>query len=146
MAFCHLLGGQALSCRGLHLGCQHVVQLVIPTKKFCCWIVSDCIVFFILNDGWGVGAFSSIKIKRDRCLLCTSHVSTTTCGRHLYLSLHYYVYAFMRCGLAAVANSKEEFSKVQSCFVPIILKKLNVQSTVLISIRRATCELGGHDQ
>ncbi len=68
LAFCQLLGEQALSCHGLHLGCRHVIQLVMPTKKFCSWVVPDRCVFFVLNDGRGVGAFSSVEIKRDRCV------------------------------------------------------------------------------
>jgi hypothetical protein len=49
----------------------------------------------------------------------------------------------MRYALAAVAIDEEELSKVQSCIIPAILQKLNIQSTIPISIRHGPRKLGG---
>jgi hypothetical protein len=64
LALGQLLWEQSALGHALHFGCRHMIQLVMPAKELCTWILwGNSSVFFVFNDDWQVGAVVCIKIK-----------------------------------------------------------------------------------
>jgi hypothetical protein len=62
LALGQLLWEQSALCHALHFGCRHMIQLVMPPKELCTWILlRNSSVFFIFNDDWQVDAVGCIQ-------------------------------------------------------------------------------------